>query len=233
MSYGKDQRWTTWNQPHDRCVSLPTSHTMNLTQLHCYQSAITPSALCSGLSSPRWINSKDPPLLYSCVSSSTSSLCIMNLTILAFRSIQILVESSSSLRPPLFLLGFLSLLPVPSFHRYASVMSRQRGNSKRDSSWKPNRLLLAIRPRLPLHPLTFHHHHHQPPQSSMPIASVVVCPSPLPMHAGSNGSISWETLWASTQGQFHTWPPLRNQLQSFLPIILRIRHLSLRQSICL
>jgi hypothetical protein len=38
-----------WKQPRDRHMPLPTSHTMNLNIIHCYQSTINPSALFSGL----------------------------------------------------------------------------------------------------------------------------------------------------------------------------------------
>jgi hypothetical protein len=82
-----------------------------------------------------------------------------------------------------------------------------------------------------MHPPIVHHPPCQPPRCSLAIALVVSRPSPRPMHAGSNGLIYWEILWVSTQGQFHTWPLPRSHLQSFLPILLRIRPMNLLQSI--
>ena len=89
VSHGNEWRQPMRHQPHDKSVSLPTSHTMNLKQLHYYQSAINPSVLCSGLPSIRWLHPMDLPLLYSCASSPLSGLYTMYFASLTFSFIRL------------------------------------------------------------------------------------------------------------------------------------------------
>jgi hypothetical protein len=138
------------------------------------------------------------------VSSSTSAICTLNLTTCVCTTIHfwpippaVCALPCYSLASSTFFMCLLSLTTPQSCIDSEGNPNAARLGNQIDRAWHSV-------PRL--HPLTVHH----PPRRSLAIASTVFFPSPHPMHAGSNGLISWETLWVSTQSQFQTWPPLRN-----------------------
>jgi hypothetical protein len=215
-----------WQQPRDRCMPLPTSHTMNLNLIHCYQSAINPSALCSGLSSDRWIHHYSGHLCVCVLPSQWYSYHEAHQRLSIFIMFP---EPSRGLRPPLVLIDHSRHFLVPAYLCSAPAMSRLRGKSKRGSAWHQNRSRLEIRPPPAPHPRIARHPPRQPLRSSPLIVSVVSRLSPRPMRVELNGSTSWGTHWASTQGLYQTWPPLRNPPWSSLPIHPRTLLLRLRQ----
>jgi hypothetical protein len=229
VSNGKDRRPPTWHQPRDRRVPSPPSRAMHLTQIHCKQSAITPSVPGSGLPSPRWINSMAQSLLCLCVSSSTSAICTMHLIGH--------LRSFIHLRPSPPVVCALPCCSLASLTFFLCLLALTTPKSCQDIEGNPNAAQLGSQidcawlsaPRL--HPPTVHHPPRQPPRCSLAIVSTVSRPSPRHMHVGSNGLISWEILWVLTRGQFQTWPPLRSQRQSFLPTLLRFQPMNIRQSI--
>jgi hypothetical protein len=173
-----------------RCMPLPTSHTMNLKSLHCYQSAINPSALCSGLMSIRWIRHYSGHLC-ACVSSPLSGIHTMKLTSIVFISFMLCLShptvcalwcSLAFFAISLCLLAFALLQPCRDY--MGSPNTVHLGNQI-DRAWQFDLCLL-------LHPRTTHHPPRQPLRSSPPIVSMVSRLSPRPMHVELNGSTSWK-----------------------------------------
>jgi hypothetical protein len=228
MSNGKDRWQPTWHQLRDKRVPSPPYRAMHLTQRNCNQSAITPSALGSDLPSHRWIHSMAQSLLCSCVFSSTNAMCTMQ------PSKQL--HSFVRLRPSFPTICALHNCSLASLTFSLCLLALASPQSCWDNEGNPNATQLSnqidrawlLVPRL--HPPIVHHPPRQPPRCSLATTLAVFHPSLHPMHARSNGLISWAILWVSTQVQFQTWPPLRNELQSPLPIPLRFRPMIVRQS---
>jgi hypothetical protein len=125
----------------------------------------------------------DQSLLCSCVSSSTSDICIMNLTSLTHNSICLWSSPPIDCALPCCSLASLAFFPC--------LLALAMPQLCRDSEGGPNVVRLGNQidrawksaPCLPLHPLTAHHPAHQPLRRSLAIALVVFFPSPHPMHA--------------------------------------------------
>jgi hypothetical protein len=137
VSQGWEWRMPMRKQPRDRRVPLPTSNTMNLKPIHCYHSAINPSALCSGLQSIRWIHHYSGHLCM-CASSLLSGYSNHEAHQHRLHLHFVLSAPSYDLRLPLVLFVFPCLFLVLTHHCSAPAMSRIRGKSKHGSVWKQN-----------------------------------------------------------------------------------------------